>query len=105
MACRILSSLYLQPGGAMKAVTFEGPFSVAVKDVPDPEIKEPTDAILRVTTSAICGSDLHLYNGRLPMPLRGWVLGHEYAGVIEEVGPGVTNFKRGDRVAGAFMSH
>ncbi len=88
----------------MKAVTFEGPFNVAVKDVPDPQIQEPTDAILRVTTSAICGSDLHLYNGRLPMPLRGWVLGHEYIGVIEEVGSAVANLKKGDRVVGAFMA-
>jgi 2-desacetyl-2-hydroxyethyl bacteriochlorophyllide A dehydrogenase len=88
----------------MRAVTFEGPFSVAVKDVPDAEIKDPTDAILRVTTSAICGSDLHVYNGRMPMPLRGWVLGHEYVGLVEEVGAAVTNFKKGERVVGAFMS-
>ncbi|HXG36269.1 MAG TPA: alcohol dehydrogenase catalytic domain-containing protein, partial [Dehalococcoidia bacterium] len=89
----------------MKAVTFEGPFQVAVKEVADPEIKEPTDAIIKVTAAPICGSDLHVYNGRLPIPLRGWVLGHEYIGVIEEVGGEVSSFARGDRVVGSFVAN
>ncbi|MFQ6020161.1 MAG: alcohol dehydrogenase catalytic domain-containing protein, partial [Dehalococcoidia bacterium] len=88
----------------MKAVTFQGPYKVEVRDVPDPAIQEPTDAIIRVTTSAICGSDLHVYNGRLPLPATGWIIGHEYIGVIEEVGPDVTDFKRGDRVVGSFSA-
>jgi len=88
----------------VKAVTFEGPGAVAVNDVEDPALKDERDAILRVTASAICGSDLHVYNGRLPIPLRGWVLGHEYVGVVEEVGSGVSGLAKGDRVVGSFMA-
>ena len=88
----------------MKAVTYEGPFKVAVKDVPDPAIQEPTDVILKVTSTAICGSDLHLYNGRIPIPLTGWVLGHEYLGEVVEVGDAVKNFRTGDRAVGAFVA-
>lgn len=88
----------------MKAVTFEGPFQVEVKELPDPKIQEPTDAIIKVTTSAICGSDLHVYNGRLPIPLRGWIIGHEYIGTIQELGPAVSGFQVGDRVVGAFAA-
>ena len=88
----------------MKAVTFEGPGAVAVKDVEDPVLKDERDAVIRVTASAICGSDLHLYTGRLPMPLRGWVLGHEYVGVVEDVGSGVSGLAKGDRVVGSFMA-
>lgn len=88
----------------MKAVTFQGPFRVQVDDVPDPTVKEPTDVILKVTTSAICGSDLHVYNGRIPIPLTGWILGHEYIGEVVEVGSAVRNFKPGDRAVGAFVS-
>jgi len=88
----------------VKAVTFQGPYKVEVKEVPDPQIQEPTDAIIRVTTAAICGSDLHVYTGRIPMPLTGWVLGHEYIGIVEEVGDGVGNLRPGDRVVGAFTA-
>ncbi len=85
----------------MKAVTFEGPFKVAVSDVDDPTIREPGDVILKVTTSAICGSDLHAYNGRIPTPVTGWVMGHEYVGEVVEVGEGVEGLSAGDRVVGA----
>lgn len=86
----------------MKAVTFHGVGDVRVETVRDPAVQEPTDAIVRVTTAAICGSDLHLYHGTIPGILPGMIIGHEYVGVVEEVGPLVRNFKRGDRVVGAF---
>jgi len=88
----------------VKAVTFQGPYKVEVRDVPEPRLEEPTDAVIRVTTAAICGSDLHPYTGRLPMPLTGWVLGHEYVGIVEEVGEEVPNLRPGDRVVGAFVA-
>jgi threonine dehydrogenase-like Zn-dependent dehydrogenase len=82
----------------MRALTWQGTESVAVQDVPDPRIQEPTDAVIRVTSTAICGSDLHLY-GQLGMFLdKGDVLGHESMGVVEEVGPEVTHIRPGDRV-------
>jgi threonine dehydrogenase-like Zn-dependent dehydrogenase len=86
----------------MKALTFHGPGEVHVETVEDPRIEEPTDAIIRVTTTAICGSDLHLYHGTIPGLLPGSVIGHEYVGVVEEVGPQVSAFRPGDRVVGAF---
>ncbi|OYD09639.1 alcohol dehydrogenase family protein [Paludifilum halophilum] len=86
----------------MKAVTFHGPGHVRVETVEDPRIQEPADAIVRVTTGAICGSDLHLYHGTIPGLLPGSVIGHEYVGVVEEVGAQVTAFRPGDRVVGAF---
>jgi S-(hydroxymethyl)glutathione dehydrogenase/alcohol dehydrogenase len=88
----------------MKAVTFEGAFQVAVTDVPEPSLQEPHDVILRVTTASICGTDIHVYNGRIPMPITGYVMGHEYVGEVLEVGEAVTNLKPGDRVVGAPVS-
>ena len=81
----------------MKAVSYEGEHKVAVKEQPKPELKAPTDAILRVTTSGICGSDLHMYDGRTPLK-EGTVVGHEIMGVIDQVGEAVTSIKKGDRV-------
>jgi len=81
----------------MKALVFHTPKHVSVDNVDDPKIEDPRDAILRVTSTAICGSDLHIYNGAFPQP-RPLVLGHEFMGVVEEVGSGVSNLKRGDRV-------
>ncbi|KYF51086.1 zinc-dependent alcohol dehydrogenase [Sorangium sp. So ce854] len=81
----------------MKALVFHKPSDVRVDNVPDPRIEEPTDAIVRVTATAICGSDLHIYNGFFPQA-RPMVLGHEFMGVVEEVGPLVTRVKKGDRV-------
>jgi threonine dehydrogenase-like Zn-dependent dehydrogenase len=75
---------------------------VQVTDVPDPQILNPRDAIVRVTSTAICGSDLHLYNGFIPTMKRGDVLGHEFMGEVVEVGPGVGNLVRGDRVVVPF---
>ncbi|MCC2318328.1 zinc-dependent alcohol dehydrogenase [Cellulomonas chengniuliangii] len=86
----------------MRALTWQGKENVAVEDVPDPRIEEPTDAIIRVTSTAVCGSDLHLYSV-LGMYLdAGDVLGHEAMGVVEEVGSGATRLKPGDRVVVPF---
>src|SRR5215211_7157860 len=82
----------------MKAVTFHGKRDVRVEDVPDPTIKEPTDAIIRVTSTAICGSDLHLYEVLGMFMDSGDVLGHEPMGIVEEVGAEVTHIAAGDRV-------
>jgi Threonine dehydrogenase and related Zn-dependent dehydrogenases len=82
----------------MKAVTYQGIKNVAVKDVPDPKIVKPDDAIVRLTTTAICGSDLHLLHGMIPNLHEDYVIGHEPMGIVEEVGPEVTKLKKGDRV-------
>lgn len=85
----------------MKAVVFEDVEKVRVDDIDEPSIAEPSDAIVRVTTSAICGSDLHFLHGKAPM-LPGEQLGHEGIGVVEAVGEGVDRFSPGDRVVIAF---
>jgi threonine dehydrogenase-like Zn-dependent dehydrogenase len=82
----------------LKALTWQGKRSVSVKEVPDPVIQEPTDAIVRITSSAICGSDLHLYEVLGPYMHKDDVLGHEPMGIVEEVGSAVTNLAKGDRV-------
>ena len=82
----------------MKAVIWEGPRQIAVADVPDPKIEEPTDAIIKVTSSGICGSDLHLYEALGPFMTPGDVMGHEPMGEVLEVGDEVTHIKPGDRV-------
>ncbi|WP_079478821.1 zinc-dependent alcohol dehydrogenase [Halobacillus salinus] len=81
----------------MKAVTYQGKYAVAVKEVPDPEMLRRDDVIIRVTSTAICGSDLHLYKGNFPLPI-GYQIGHEPMGIVEEVGPDVTKVRKGDRV-------
>lgn len=82
----------------MKAVTYQGIKNVQVTDVKDPNIKNVDDIIIKVTTSAICGSDLHLLHAMIPNLPTDYVIGHEPMGVVEEVGPGVTKLKKGDRV-------
>lgn len=82
----------------MKALTWQGTRTVTVEDVPDPVIQRPTDAIVRITSSAICGSDLHLYELLGPFLDRGDILGHEPMGVVVEVGDAVTTLAVGDRV-------
>lgn len=82
----------------MKAVCWEGTNHIAVEDVPDPVLLNPRDAIVRVTSTAICGSDLHLVNGFIPTMERGDIMGHEFMGIDEEVGRGVVNLRKGDRV-------
>jgi threonine dehydrogenase-like Zn-dependent dehydrogenase len=86
----------------VKAVTWQGKRDVRVETVPDPAIHEPTDAIIKVTSSGICGSDLHLYEVLGSFIDPGDVLGHEPMGIVEEVGVGVANIKPGDRVVVPF---
>src|SRR4051812_13296814 len=85
----------------MKAAVIHGPGKVTCDTVDDPVIKDPRDIILKVTATAICGSDLHIYSGGIPQP-RPMVLGHEFMGEVEEVGSAVRNLKRGDRVVVPF---
>src|ERR1044071_8847992 len=87
----------------MKAVCWHGTEKVSVDQVPDPKIEQPGDAIVRVTATAICGSDLHLYGGMIPQMEKGDVLGHEFMGEIMEVGSGVRSLKVGDRVVVPFV--
>ncbi len=87
----------------MRAVTWQGRRDVRVEEVPDPVIQEPTDAILRITSSGICGSDLHLYEVLAPFMTEGDVLGHEPMGVVVEVGSAVTGLVAGDRVVVPFQ--
>ncbi|SDC14382.1 S-(hydroxymethyl)glutathione dehydrogenase / alcohol dehydrogenase [Paenibacillus sp. UNCCL117] len=81
----------------MKAVTFQGAKDIQVKQVEDPAIRSKDDIIVRITSTAICGSDLHIYLGALPAE-KDYVIGHEPMGIVEEVGPDVTKVKKGDRV-------
>ena len=85
----------------MKAVVYKGPFEVAVEDVENPTIQHPNDVIVRITSTAICGSDLHMYEGRTAAE-PGITFGHENMGIVAEVGPGVTSIKEGDRVVMPF---
>lgn len=82
----------------MKAVVFHAVGDIRVEDVPDPTIQEPSDAIVRLTASAICGTDLHMVRGTLPGMKPGTIVGHEGVGVVEEIGSAVRNLRRGDRV-------
>jgi Threonine dehydrogenase and related Zn-dependent dehydrogenases len=87
----------------MKALTFQGEGDVKVTDVPKPSIKGSGDALVKVTLGAVCGSDLHILHGHTPIN-QGAVLGHEFVGVIEEVGGEVKRFKPGDRVVASFFT-
>ncbi len=82
----------------MRAVTWQGRRNLSVEEVPDPKIEYPTDAIIRITSTAICGSDLHLYEVLTPFMTEGDIIGHEPMGIVEEVGAAVNNLKPGDRV-------
>jgi threonine dehydrogenase-like Zn-dependent dehydrogenase len=82
----------------MRALTYDGPFRVAVRNKPDPRIEHPQDAIVRVSAAAICGSDLHLLHGLIPDTRIGATFGHEFVGTVEEIGPEVTGIERGERV-------
>ena len=86
----------------MRAVTWQGKRDVRVEEVPDPRIEEPTDAIVKITSTAICGSDLHLYEVLGPYMAAGDILGHEPMGIVLEVGPAVSNIAVGDRVVVPF---
>jgi 2-desacetyl-2-hydroxyethyl bacteriochlorophyllide A dehydrogenase len=85
----------------MHAVTFQAPGEVAVEEVPEPQLAAPDDALVRVEASGICGSDLHIYHGRVPVE-RGFTIGHEFVGTVLEAGPEVERVAVGDRVLGTF---
>ncbi|PYY38543.1 zinc-dependent alcohol dehydrogenase [Curtobacterium sp. MCBD17_030] len=82
----------------MRAMTYRGPYRVRVEDKPDPRIEHPNDAVIRVERAAICGSDLHLYHGMMPDTRVGHTFGHEFIGVVEQVGSSVETLNVGDRV-------
>jgi threonine dehydrogenase-like Zn-dependent dehydrogenase len=84
----------------MKGVVYHGPEDFKVEQVPDPALTAPTDAIVRITRTAICGSDLHFWHGP-PQPFAGFTMGHEFLGIVEEVGPEVRRIRKGDRVLAA----
>ena len=81
----------------MRAVTYQGAKDIQVKEVEDPKLQKNDDIIVKITSTAICGSDLHIYQGNMPIS-KGYVIGHEPMGIVEEVGPEVTKVKKGDRV-------
>ncbi|MGW4565199.1 zinc-dependent alcohol dehydrogenase [Streptomyces sp. NPDC004561] len=87
----------------MKAVTWQGRRDVRVENVPDPRIEQPTDAVIRITSTGLCGSDLHLYEVLTPFMTPGDILGHEPMGIVEEVGSEVPNLRPGDRVVVPFQ--
>ena len=87
----------------MKALVYHGPNDVQLDDKPRPSIQHSEDVILRVTSTALCGSDLHLYHGTVPGMEPGQTLGHEFMGVIEEAGPQVQEVKVGDKVVIPFI--
>jgi alcohol dehydrogenase len=82
----------------MKALVYQGPGNKAVEDRLKPELQAPGDAIVRITTTTICGTDLHILKGDVPSCVPGRILGHEGVGVIDSIGDGVTAFRPGDRV-------
>src|SRR3954452_12699155 len=86
----------------MRANVWSGRNTVQVENVPDPKILSPRDAIVQITSTAICGSDLHLYDGFIPTMEKGDILGHEFMGEVVEVGPEVHNLQVGDRVVVPF---
>lgn len=89
----------------MKALVWHGKEDIRCDTVPDPRIEEPTDAIIKVTSCAICGSDLHLFNHFMPGMKKGDVLGHETMGVVVEVGSAVTTLRVGERVVIPSRAH
>jgi alcohol dehydrogenase len=92
------SATTLGSGAAMKALVYHGPGKCAWESKPRPTIQEPGDAVVRITTSTICGTDLHILKGDLPSVTDGRILGHEGIGVIEAAGTGVSEFRVGDKV-------
>lgn len=87
----------------MRALTYHGTHDVRIDNHPDPELQAPDDLLLKVTATAICGSDLHLYRGKVPTLRHGDILGHEFMGIVEETGSAVTKIRKGDRVVIPFV--
>lgn len=92
-----------RPGETMKALVWHANKDVNVEEVAVPAITDPDDVICRVTGTTICGSDLHLYHKEIMQMQDGDILGHEWMGIVDEVGPGVKNVKKGDRVVASFQ--
>jgi threonine dehydrogenase-like Zn-dependent dehydrogenase len=88
----------------VRALVYGGPGDIRLEERPRPQLQAPTDAIVRVTTTAVCGSDLHIYHGRVPTIAPGGILGHEFIGVIEDLGERVEGLSVGQRVVGAFST-
>ena len=88
---------------SMKALRWYGNKDVRVEEVPVPAVTEPEDVIVKVTGTTVCGSDLHLYHKEILQLQQGDILGHEWMGVVDEVGPAVSNVKPGDRVVASFQ--
>src|SRR4051795_9711697 len=86
----------------MRAVTFQAPFEVRVDEKPEPELQAPDDAIVRIEATGVCGSDLHIFHGRVQIE-PGFTIGHEYVGTVEAAGDAVTSVAVGDRVLGCFQ--
>ena len=94
----MITEAWKDVGSPMKALVYHGPGTLAFEDKPKPFIKTPTDAIVKITKTTICGTDLHILRGDVPTVKDGRILGHEGVGIIEQVGEGVSNFSVGDRV-------
>lgn len=92
-----------RPNQTMKALVWHGNQSVNVEEVPVPAITDPGDVICKVTGTTVCGSDLHLYHKEIMQIQDGDILGHEWLGIVDEVGPEVKNLKKGDRVVASFQ--
>ena len=88
----------------MRAVTYQEPGRIAVEDRPEPELQDPSDAIVKIDAAGICGSDLHVYHATHREVEKGFIIGHEYVGTVLAVGDGVTELAEGDRVLGSFFS-
>src|SRR5206468_8908291 len=86
----------------MRAVTFQAPYEVRVEEKPEPALEAADDAIVRIEATGVCGSDLHIFHGRVQIE-PGFTIGHEYVGVVEEVGEAVTSVAVGDQVLGCFQ--
>jgi threonine dehydrogenase-like Zn-dependent dehydrogenase len=92
-----------EPNETMKALCWMGKNSVKVLEVPKPKLLEPGDVILKVTGSTVCGSDLHLLDGSVVQMQKGDILGHEFCGIVDQVGPAVTKVKKGGRYVASFQ--
>lgn len=92
-----------RPNETMLALRWHGNRDVRVEEVPVPAVTDPTDAVVKVTGTTVCGSDLHLYHKEIMQLVPGEILGHEWMGIVDEVGPEVKNVKKGDRVVASFQ--